>query len=100
MLMPIALTLAIRTWLARPLRPVLCSLAIAASVALIICVGAAMDSLRVSVPHAVGNALGVAEAHVRPTQKETDARVNKEMLATIRALPEVDYAGGRAASKG
>src|SRR4051794_37352297 len=100
MLLPVAMTLAIRTWLGRPLRPVLCSLAIAASVALIICVGAAMDSLRMSVAHAVGNALGVAEAHVRPTQRETKARVPEAMLERVRALPEVDFASGRVAAKG
>ena len=96
--MTITIRLAIRQWLARPLRPVLCSLAIAASVALIICVGAAMDSLRASVSHAIGRALGVAEIHVRPSQRDTDARLPQAMLDQIRALPEVDFAGARLSS--
>jgi putative ABC transport system permease protein len=100
MRMPIALRLAVRQWLARPLRPVLCSLAIAAAVALIICVGAAMDSLRYSVSEAIGQALGVAEVHVRPVQRGTDARVSQAMLDEIRARPEVEFAGGRLAGMG
>ncbi|HEY4330042.1 MAG TPA: ABC transporter permease, partial [Phycisphaerae bacterium] len=95
MKMPISIRLAIRQWLARPLRPVLCSLAISAAVALIICVGAAMDSLRYSVDNAIGQALGVAEVHVRPAQRETDARVPDGVLQKVRALPEVDFAAGR-----
>src|SRR4051812_49488108 len=98
--MPIAIRLAVRQWRARPLRPVLCSLAIAAAVALIVCVGAAMDSLKSSLTSAIGRALGVAQAHVRPAQRDTDARVNEEMLQRVRALPEVDFAGGRLLSKG
>src|SRR4051812_47604204 len=99
MTMPISIRLATRQWLARPLRPVLCSLAIAVSVALIIVVGAAMDSLRYSVQHAVGQALGVAEVHVRPAQRGTDARVPQKILDQVRTLPEVDFAGGRLLSK-
>src|SRR4051812_28551334 len=100
MQLPIAIRLAVRQWLARPLRPVLCSLAIAASVALILTVGAAMDSLKESVQHAIGRALGVAEVHVRPAQRGTDARVAPAMLDKVRALPEVEFANGRIMSKG
>jgi ABC-type lipoprotein release transport system permease subunit len=92
---PIALRLATRQWLARPLRPILCSLAIAAAVALIICVGVAMDSLRYTISTAIGQVLGVAEVHVRPGQRGTEARVPQEVLDRVRALPEVDFAGGR-----
>jgi putative ABC transport system permease protein len=92
---PIALRLATRQWLARPLRPILCSLAIAAAVALIICVGVAMDSLRYTISGAIGQVLGVAEVHVRPGQRGTEARVPQEVLDRVRALPEVDFAGGR-----
>ena len=93
--LPIALRLATRQWLARPLRPVLCSLAIAAAVALIICVGVAMDSLRYTITSMIGQVLGVAEAHVRPAQRGTDARLPAAMLDRLRALPEVEFAGGR-----
>jgi putative ABC transport system permease protein len=99
MTMPIAMRLAIRQWLARPLRPVLCSLAIGAAVALIVLVGAAMDSLRISVSNAIGQSLGVAEVHVRPAQRGTDARVPGAVLQTIKALPEVELAGGRLSSQ-
>ncbi len=95
MALPIPLRLALRQWLARPLRPILCSLAIAAAVALIVCVGAGMDSLRNTVSHAIGQALGVADVHVRPTQRDTEARLPQEMLDHLRALPEVDFADGR-----
>ena len=93
--MPIALRLATRQWFARPLRPILCSLAIAASVALIVCVGVAMDSLRYTLSAAIGRALGVAEVHIRPSQSGTDARVPQAILDRVRALPEVDFAAGR-----
>ncbi len=93
--MPIALRLATRQWAARPLRPILCSLAIAAAVALIVCVGVAMDSLRYTLSAAIGRALGVAEVHIRPSQGGTDARVPQSILDRVRALPEVDFAAGR-----
>ena len=99
MVTPISIRLAIRQWLARPLRPVLCSLAIAAAVALIISVGAAMDSLQVTVAHAIGQALGVAQVHVRPAQRETDARVPHAILERVRALPEVELVDGRLISR-
>lgn len=92
---PIALRLATRQWLARPLRPILCSLAIAAAVALIICVGVAMDSLRYTISSAIGQVLGVAEVHVRPSQRGTQSRVPQAVLDRVRALPEVEFAGGR-----
>ena len=95
MTMPIAMRLAIRQWLARPLRPALCSLAIGAAVALIVLIGAAMDSLRFSVSNAIGQALGVAEIHVRAAQRGTDARVPASVLQAVKALPEVELAGGR-----
>lgn len=99
MTLPISLRLALRQWLARPLRPILCSLAIAASVALIVCVGAAMDSLRETISHAIGQALGVAEIHIRPVQRDTDARLDQAMLDRVRTLPEVDFADGRLLSQ-
>ncbi len=92
---PIALRLAVRQWFARPLRPVLCSLAIAAAVALIVCIGAAMDSLRYTIDHAIGQALGVADIHVRPAQRDTDARVSRALLEQLRARPEVELADAR-----
>ena len=95
MITPIALRLATRQWLARPLRPILCSLAIAAAVALIICVGVGMDSLRYTLSAAIGRALGVAEVHIRPSQGGTDARVPQSILDRVRTLPEVDFADGR-----
>jgi len=91
---PIAIRLAVRQWRARPLRPILCSLSIAAAVALIICVGVAMDSLRYSLSAAIGDMLGVAEVHVRPAQKGTESRLPESMLERVRALPEVELAAG------
>ncbi len=72
MTMPIALRLAIRQWRARPLRPILCALAIAAAVALIVAVGMSMDSLRRTVSTSIGQMLGVADIHVRPAQRGTE----------------------------
>src|SRR5947207_3031933 len=95
---PIALRLAVRQWFARPLRPVLCSLAIAAAVALIVVVGAAMDSLRQTVSGAIGQALGVAEIHVRPSQRGTEARVPESLLKQLEARPDVELASARLAS--
>jgi putative ABC transport system permease protein len=92
---PISMRLATRQWLARPLRPILCSLAIAAAVALIVCVGAAFDSIRYSLDAAIGQMLGVAEIHVRPAQKGTEARIPETMLLNLRARPEVEFADGR-----
>ena len=82
--MPVSLRLAIRQWLTRPLRPVLCTLAIAAAVALVVCVGPGFDSLR-SVREGLGQMLGLAEVHVRPAQRGTDARLPGGMLEQIRA---------------
>ncbi len=94
--MPIAICkLALRQWLARPLRPILCSLAIAAAVALIVCVGAAFDSIRYSLDAAIGQMLGVAEIHVRPAQRETAARIPEATLQSLRHRPEVEFADGR-----
>ena len=93
--MPIALRLALRQWLARPLRPVLCSLAIAAAVALIITVGACFESLRYSLLTSIGQMLGVAEVHVRPAQKGTAARVPGALVDTLRKRPDVELAAGR-----
>src|SRR5262245_5930490 len=93
--MPVSMRLAIRQWLARPLRPVLCSLAIAAAIALIVCVGAAMDSLRYTVSAAIGQVLGAADIHVRPAQRQTDARVPQGILDRLHNLPEVELASGR-----
>src|SRR4051812_32785812 len=92
---PIAIRLAVRQWAARPLRPILCSLAIAAAVALIICVGVAMDSVRYTLSAGIGRALGVAEVHVRPLMYGTDDRIPQSMLDRVRAMPDVDIAGGR-----
>jgi putative ABC transport system permease protein len=93
--MSIALRLAIRHWLARPLRPLLCSLAIAAAVALIVCCGAAFESLRYSFHATVGQMLGVAEVHVRPSQRGTEDRLPVALLATLRGRREVELAAGR-----
>ncbi len=93
--LPISLRLATRQWHARPLRPILCSLAIAAAVALIVCVGAAFDSIRYSLDAAIGQMLGVAEVHVRPAQRGTDARIPDATLQNLRARKEVEFADGR-----
>src|SRR5579864_3817714 len=92
---PISLRLAIRQWAARPLRPVLCSIAIAAAVALIVCVGAAFESLRYTVNTVIGQMLGVAEIHVRAAQRGTDARLPDSLLQQLRQRPDVDFAAGR-----
>src|SRR3954470_22131343 len=99
MIMPISIRLAVRQWLARPLRPVLCSLAIAVSVALIICVGAAMDSLRYTIVHAVGQAQGVSELPSRPPQRVTDPLVLQKPLDQFRSLPEVELVAARLLSR-
>ena len=99
MTMPIALRLAIRHWLARPLRPILCSLAIAAAVALIVAIGASMDSLRRAVAGSVGQVLGVADIHIRPAQRGTDVRLPADILDRLRARPDVELASGRLASQ-
>jgi putative ABC transport system permease protein len=99
MIFPISWRLAIRQWRARPLRPILCSLAIAAAVALIVAVGASMDSLRRAVSTSIGQMLGVADIHVRPAQRGTESRVPETLLERLRALPEVELANGRLASQ-
>lgn len=93
--MPIALRLALRQWLARPLRPILCSVAIGAAVALILVVGACFDSLRFSLTTAIGQMLGVAEIHVRPAVKGTGARLPQALLLQLRSRPDVELAAGR-----
>ena len=80
MSVPIAIRLAVRQWLARPLRPVLCSLAISAAVALIVCVGAGMDSLQYSLRTAVGQMLGVADVHVRHAQRQSGVQLTEADL--------------------
>src|ERR1035437_8284074 len=95
MAMPIAIRLAVRQWLARPLRPVLCSLAIASAVALIVCVGAGFDSLRYSLRTIIGQMLGVADVHVRPAPKNSAGRLPDSLLSEIRGRPEVEFAAGR-----
>src|SRR5689334_18360888 len=92
---PVAFRLAIRQWLARPLRPVLCSLAIAAAVGLIVCVGAGFDSLRYSLRQGIGQILGVADFYVRNSQKASGSRLPDEILARVRARPDVELASGR-----
>jgi putative ABC transport system permease protein len=99
MTMPIALRLAIRQWRARPLRPILCALAIAAAVGLIVAVGMSMDSLRRTVSTSIGQMLGVADIHVRPAQRGTESRVPAALLERLRALPDVELANGRLASQ-
>lgn len=95
MALPISLRLAIRQWLARPLRPLLCSLAIAAAVALVLCVGAGFDSLKVSLGKMLGQMLGVAEVHIRHPQRGINGRVSADVLDKVRARPEVELAAGR-----
>jgi putative ABC transport system permease protein len=96
---PISIRLALRQWLARPLRPILCSLAIAAAVALIVCVGAGFDSLRYSLRTTIGQMLGVADVHVRPASKSSNARLPDSLLGQLRARPDVDFAAGRLQSQ-
>ena len=93
--MPVSLRLAIRQWLARPLRPVLCALAIAAAVALVVCVGAGFDSLRASLREGLAQMLGIAEVHVRPLQRQTGARLPLSVLEQIRGRSDVALAAGR-----
>ena len=93
--MPVSLRLAIRQWLARPLRPILCSLAIAAAVALIVGVGAGFDSLRATVMSISGQVLGRGDVHVRSSTRGVQNRMPAAMLAQIRAHPEVALASGR-----
>ncbi|HUO07360.1 MAG TPA: FtsX-like permease family protein [Phycisphaerae bacterium] len=93
--LPIPLRLAVRQWTARPLRPILCSIAIAAAVALIVCVGAAFESLRYTVNTVIGQMLGVAEIHIRAAQKGVDARLPDSLLQQLRNRPDVDFAAGR-----
>ena len=101
MAMPIALRLAVRQWAARPLRPMLCSLAIAAAVALIVCVGAAMDSLKSSsIASAIGRALGVARGACAAGAAGDRCAGGEEMLERVRGMPEVEFAEGRLLSKG
>ena len=61
-------------------------------------VGATMDSLRYSVTNAIGQMLGVAEVHVRPAQRHRRPGA-ASVLQTVRALPEVELAGGRLTSQ-
>ncbi|MCL2646639.1 MAG: ABC transporter permease [Phycisphaerales bacterium] len=93
--LPIAFRLAVRQWRAKPLRPILCSLAIAAAVALIVGVGAGFESLRYSMRTTIGQMLGVADLHVRPAQRNTGQRLPGTMLEEIRARKDVDMAAGR-----
>lgn len=93
--MPVSLRLAIRQWHARPLRPVLCALAIAMAVALVVCVGAGFDSLRQSLETGISQMLGVAEIQVRPAQRGVNARLDARILDTARATPEVEEASAR-----
>src|ERR1035437_3831321 len=95
MAMPIAIRLAVRQWLARPLRPVLCSLAIASAVALIVCVGAGFDSLRYSLRTTIGQMLGVADVHVRPAPKVSSLRLPDSLLEQLRGRKDVEFAAGR-----
>ncbi|HVS69792.1 MAG TPA: FtsX-like permease family protein [Phycisphaerae bacterium] len=91
----IALRLAVRQWLARPVRPLLCSLAIAAAVALIICCGAAFESLRYSFHVTVGQMLGVAEIHIRTAQRGTQDRLPQSLFDQLQKRPEVETVSGR-----
>ncbi|HVX83545.1 MAG TPA: FtsX-like permease family protein [Phycisphaerae bacterium] len=91
----IALRLAVRQWLARPVRPLLCSIAIAAAVALIICCGAAFESLRYSFQVTVGQMLGVAQIHVRAAQRGTQDRLPQSLFDQLQKRPEVELVSGR-----
>jgi putative ABC transport system permease protein len=94
-MMPVSLHLAIRQWLARPLRPMLCSLAIAAAVALVVCVGAGFDSIRATLKTTVTRMLGTADIHVRSKARPPANHVSTEVLDNLRKRPEVALASGR-----
>lgn len=94
-MMPVSLRLAIRQWLARPIRPILCSLAIAAAVTLVLCVAAGFDSAKASLRLGIGQILGSADIHVRPVGKNYQMYLNEDVLATVRQQPEVEFASGR-----
>lgn len=93
--MPVSLRLAIRQWLARPLRPILCSLAIAAAVTLIVAVGAGFDSLKATFLAASGQMLGRADVHVRSALRGIKSRLPAEVLSKLAARPEVAVTSGR-----
>ena len=84
-----------RQWLARPVRPLLCSLAIAAAVALIIFCGAAFESLRYSFQVTVGQMLGVAQIHVAAAQRGTEDRLPQSLVEQLQKRPEIELVSGR-----
>ncbi len=94
-MMPVSLHLAIRQWRARPLRPILCSLAIAAAVALVVCVGAGFDSARATMSKMIGQMLGTADIHVRSTAHPPSNRLPVAVLDGLRARSQVAMASGR-----
>lgn len=94
-MMPVSLQLAIRQWHARPLRPLLCALAIGAAVTLVVCVGAGFDSLRASLQTGIGQMMGVAQVQIRPTQRGVSVRMSPQVLAKVLAHGEVAQATGR-----
>ncbi len=94
-MMPVSLRLAIRQWLARPMRPVLCSLAIAAAVTLVLCIAAGFDSAKASLRVGIGQILGSADIHIRPVGKNYQMYLNQEILDFVRNQPEVELASGR-----
>src|ERR1700690_2553177 len=84
-MMPVSLRLSIRQWRARPLRLVLCALAISAAVALVVCAGAGFDSLRAALEQGISKLLGVAEIQIRAAQGGPNARLPVATLETLRA---------------
>lgn len=85
----ISLRLASRQWMQQPLRPILCALAIAAAVALVVCVGISFDSLRASFRAGVSSLLGQVELHVRPAQHNTSRHLTPAMVDMLRARPDI-----------
>jgi putative ABC transport system permease protein len=73
----------------------LCSLAIAAAVALVLCVGAGFDSIRQTLKTTVSTMLGTADLHVRSKARPPANHVPTEVLDTLRKRPEVALASGR-----
>lgn len=94
-MMPVSLRLAIRQWLARPVRPILCSLAIAAAVTLVLSVAAGFDSAKESLRIGIGQILGSADIHVRPAGKNYQMYLTDDVLDQVRRQPEVELASGR-----
>jgi putative ABC transport system permease protein len=91
----ISLNLAARNWRARPLRPTLCAVAIAAAVMLVVCVGAGFDSMKATLNQGIGQMLGHAQLFVRPAFRSNGSRLPPDTLDKIAANPNVARTNGR-----